>query len=101
MRTPLSVLRGGSDQEMTATSEVMDKARTFSGGWLGTARRGEKRRARSGRCQATCVCVCDPGRAPLLGQGTFRWDMREALPTQGETEAGARREAALHARRFG
>lgn len=36
------MLRGGSDQEMTATSEVMDKARTFSGGWLGTARaRGE------------------------------------------------------------
>lgn len=36
------MLRGGSDQEITATSEVMDKARTFSGGWLGTARaRGE------------------------------------------------------------
>lgn len=31
------MLRGGSDQEMTATSEVMDRARTFSGGWLGTA----------------------------------------------------------------
>lgn len=39
----MRVLRGGSDQEMTATSEVMDRARTFSGGWLGTAGGGERR----------------------------------------------------------
>lgn len=38
----MRVLRGGSDQEMTATSEVMDRARTFSGGWLGTVRAGER-----------------------------------------------------------
>lgn len=36
MSTPLRVLRGGSDQEITATSDVMEMARTFSGGWLGT-----------------------------------------------------------------
>lgn len=36
LSTPLRVLRGGSDQEITATSEVMEMARTFSGGWLGT-----------------------------------------------------------------
>lgn len=31
------MLRGGSDHEITATSEVMEMALTFSGGWLGTA----------------------------------------------------------------
>lgn len=36
LSTPLRVLRGGSDQEITATSDVMEMARTFSGGWLGT-----------------------------------------------------------------
>lgn len=37
LSTPLRVLRGGSDQEITATSDVMEMARTFSGGWLGTS----------------------------------------------------------------
>lgn len=60
LSTPLRVLRGGSDQEITATSDVMEMARTFSGGWLGTAegtdrgaisRRTERRHV-PGRCQA-------------------------------------------------
>lgn len=44
LSTPLRVLRGGSDQEMTATSDVMEMARTFSGGWLGTEEGAVSRR---------------------------------------------------------
>ena len=54
------MLRGGSDQEMTATSEVMDKARTFSGGWLGTAW-GE------GRTQGPSQGGATPHTYPRLG----------------------------------
>lgn len=65
----MRVLRGGSDQEMTATSDVMDKARTFSGGWLGTARgRGEA----NSPVREVKHHIRVPGQALLPRQRNFR-----------------------------
>lgn len=65
------MLRGGSDQEMTATSEVMDRARTFSGGWLGTAGQGGSKGAFRERGSDLSI--------PVAQLGSFRGDQRKDL----------------------
>lgn len=60
LSTPLRVLRGGSDQEITATSDVMEMARTFSGAWLGTEEGtdGEDNQQEDG--EVACVRLKEP-----------------------------------------